>query len=807
MRKVNLILKALGFVVIMGVLLGYVGYRYFDTTFLNFESDYKAALVFKELQSEDYSFLDRNANGQLDVYEDDRQPLAMRVADVLSQMTIEEKIHLLKGSGMASGLGQSDPGGVAGAVGTIVPTPRLGIPSVNLSDGPAGLRIQSKRKGQEKDFYCTSFPIASLLSSSWNEALIYEIGSAMGEEARDYGVDVILGPGVNIHRHPLCGRNFEYFSEDPMLSGYIGAAIVNGIQSIGIGATVKHFVANNQETHRIFNDARVSERALREIYLKGFEHIVHRAHPWSIMTSYNKVNGVYTSENERLLTQILRNDWGFEGLVMTDWFGGKDAVAQIQAGNDLLEPGTLRQWEALREAYQEEVLTEADVDRAARRILTLVFQTRKFQNYTRNNSPNLKKHAILARTAAAEGMVLLKNQNVLPFEPSKNIALFGITSYDFIAGGTGSGDVNEAYTVSLEEGLSDAGYQINQAAKKRFEQHKEKYREAFEKPAEFEAIFTPYTPPEITYTKAQIAEIATTSDLGVITLGRNSGELVDRAAKPGDYNLTEVEKNMIARVCKEFHSAGKKVVVILNIGGVIETASWNTQPDGIVLAWQGGQEGGHSIADILSGKVNPSGKLPVSFPIVLEDHASDLNFPKNPKKISMSDMVVGMIFPPEGRSESDWVKNEDYTRYEEGIYVGYRHFDKKNLPVSYPFGYGLSYTEFDYGLPEMEVQDDTIQMTIAITNKGGVAGKEVVQVYVEKKDSQIDRPKRELKAFAKTSLLSANSSQELQLEIPVQELAYWDEKANDWILEKGTYTIQVGSSSRDIRRSASFQWD
>lgn len=807
MRKINLIVKVLGFVVVTSILLGYVGYRYFDAHFLNFESDYKAALVFKELQSEGYSFLDRNANGQLDVYEDDRQPLAMRVSDVLSQMTIEEKIHLLKGSGMASGLGQSEPGGVAGAVGTIVPTPRLGIPSVNLSDGPAGLRIQPRREGQERDFYCTSFPIASLLASSWNETLIYNIGRAMGEEARDYGVDVILGPGVNIHRHPLCGRNFEYFSEDPILSGYMGAAIVNGIQSVGIGATIKHFVANNQETHRTFNDVRISERALREIYLKGFEHIVDRAQPWSIMTSYNKVNGVYTSENERLLTQILRNDWGFQGLVMTDWFGGKDAVAQIQAGNDLLEPGTSRQWEALREAYQEGTLSEAAMDRAARRILTLIFQTRKLQDYTHNDSPNLKKHAILSRASAAEGMVLLKNKKALPLEPFKNVALFGITSYDFIAGGTGSGDVNEAYTISLEEGLSGAGYQINQTAKTLFEQHKEKHLEAFVKPEELEAIFTPYAPPQISYTKAQIAAIAATSDIGFITIGRNSGELMDRAASPGDYYLTETEKNMIDTVCKEFHSAGKKVIVILNIGGVIETSSWKAQPDGIVLAWQGGQEGGHSIADILSGKVNPSGKLPVSFPVALEDHASDLNFPKNPQQISMKDMFVGMIFPPKGRPESEWVKNEDYTQYEEGIYVGYRHFDKKNLTVSYPFGFGLSYTEYAYGMPEMEVQNDTIQMKISITNKGGVAGKEVVQVYVEKADSPIDRPKRELKAFAKTRLLAPNTGQELQLQIPIQELAYWDEKDNGWILEKGTYTFQVGASSRDIRQSVPFQWD
>ncbi len=444
----------------------------------------------------------------------------MRVHDVLSQMTLEEKIHILKGAGMASGIGITKPGGIPGAVGTIVPTPRLGIPTIYLSDGPAGLRIEPTRKGENKTFYCTAFPIATLLASSWNEALIYEVGNAMGKEAEAYGIDVILGPAANIHRHPLCGRNFEYFSEDPLLSGYMGAAMVNGIQSNGVGTSVKHFVANNQETNRLLNDVIVSDRAMHEIYLKGFEHIVKRSQPWTIMSSYNKVNGTYTSESNNLLTDILRDKWGFKGLVMTDWFGGKNVATQISAGNDLLEPGTNRQWKALIKAAENGELSLDHINRATTRILTLIFKTKKMQNYSYNNSPDLRKHAEITRNSASEGMVLLKNDDVLPFSDINNIALLGVTSYEFIAGGTGSGDVNEAYTISLEEGLSNAGFKINNIAKQTFETHKIATIESFKKPEGLEAIFTPFTPSEMKYTTEQLHDIVTTSDIGIFNLGK-----------------------------------------------------------------------------------------------------------------------------------------------------------------------------------------------------------------------------------------------------------------------------------------------
>ena len=773
---------------------------YVNKTFISFEDGYDNRTDILELTIDDYTFLDRNRNNKLDIYEDDRFAIADRVLDVLSQMTLEEKIHLLKGAGMASTIGMTKPGGIPGAIGAIVPIPRLGIPTVHLSDGPAGLRIEPSRENDDKTYYCTAFPIATLLASSWNEALVYEVGNAMGREAKAYGIDVVLGPAANIHRHPLCGRNFEYFSEDPLLSGFMGASIVNGIQSNGIGTSVKHFVANNQETNRVLNDVIVSDRAMHEIYLKGFEHIVKRSQPWTIMSSYNKINGVYTSESEWLLTNILRNEWGFKGLVMTDWFGGRIPSAQITAGNDLLEPGTNRQWKALTKAAKNGELSIDAIDKAAKRILTLIFKTKKMENYRFNNTPDLNKHATITRNSAAEGMVLLKNMNCLPFTNERNIALLGVTSFEFITGGTGSGDVNEAYTISLEEGFLNAGFKINKIAKKIFESHKKLNSNGFEKPEGLDAIFTPFSPPEISYTKDQIDTIVATSDVGVLTLGRNSGEGGDRSEKD-DFLLTKTEQEMIVKFTDAFHKKNKKVIVVLNIGGVIETASWKHLPDAILLAWQGGQEGGNSVVDILSGRVNPSGKLPMTFPEKLSDHESHKNFPKNPKMITIEGLIKNLIFPPSETPKIDKVKDEDYTFYHEGIFVGYRHFDTKNLAVSFPFGFGLSYTDFEYGPMEAKIENDTINISLNITNVGEFPGKEVVQFYTEKVNSTIKRPFQELKSFTKTKRLENDETIDISVKIPIKELSYWNETINDWSLEKGEYNIKVGGSSRSIKQT------
>jgi beta-glucosidase len=776
------------------ILLGIGGWIWVNSSFLNFEKEYVEKTEINEVTVDGYRFLDRNGNGKLDIYEDDRRPNYERVEDALSRMTIEEKIHLLKGSGLASAMGRVKAGeGIPGAVGTIVPTPGLGLPTIYLSDGPAGLRLEPRRKGEDKTYFCTAFPIGTSLASTWNTDLIHQIGNAMGQEALEYGIDVILGPGANIMRHPFCGRNFEYYSEDPLLTGFIGAAMVNGIESNGIGTSVKHFVANNQETNRNFNDVIVSDRAMREIYLKGFEIIVKESQPWTIMSSYNKVNGTYTSESRDLMSGVLRDDWGFEGLVMSDWFGGNDAAAMIRAGNDLLEPGTRKQWKTLLEAHENGNLTIEDIDTSVKRILTLVFESRKMQNYRYGNNPDLTAHAQIARLSASEGMVLLKNENALPIQKSKNVALLGVTSYDFITGGTGSGDVNEAYIVSLVEGLKNAGYEINGTALSLFENHREANSKEFVRPEGIKAMFVPYTPPQIVYTSEQLDQIATESDLAIITIGRNAGEGGDRVEKD-DFLLSQQEQDMITKTCLAFHEAGKIVVVVLNIGGVIETNSWKEQPDAILLAWQGGQEGGNAAADVLSGKINPSGKLPMTFPINLDDHASNKNFPQDGEPMKITDMLFAGEVDKEDR-----VQNRDFTIYEEGIYVGYRHFDKANLKVSYPFGFGLSYTNFEFSDLAVAVENDSIHVQLKVKNTGDKIGKEVIQIYFSRPNSSIDRPVQELKAFAKTHNLGPGESEEMVLRIPISDLRFWDEDKSDWTLEKGSYTIQCGTSSRDIR--------
>lgn len=793
-RALKIVLLTIASVVGLILIAGFGGWMYLKSTFLDFEDEYVENAEFEELVVDGYTFYDRNKNGKLDIYEDDRKSIDERVNDLLSQMTLDEKIHLLKGSGIASAAGLVEPGeGIPGAVGTIVPTPRLGIPTVYLSDGPAGLRILPTREGEDRTYYCTAFPIATMLSSTWNESLVEEVGIAMGNEALEYGLDVILGPGANIHRHPLCGRNFEYFSEDPLLTGNMGAAIVNGIQSNGIGTSVKHYVANNQETNRNFNDVIVTDRAMREIYLKAFEIIVKKSNPWTIMSSYNKVNGEYTSESKYLLTDVLRGDWDFQGLVMTDWFGGNDAVAQIRAGNDLLEPGTNRQWKALKKGHKNGSLPIEDIDTSVKRILKLMLQSKKMQNYQFGNNPDLEAHAKITRQSAAEGVVLLKNESTLPMNKTKNVALLGVTSFEFIAGGTGSGDVNEAYTVSLEDGLINAGFEINSLAKNAYETQKSARPEEFVKPEGFQAMFNPYNPPQINYSAEQMIQIAANSDIGVITIGRNSGEGGDRV-EADDFLLSSKEQDMIDMACEAFHGVGKKVVVVLNIGGVIETYSWKAQPDAILVAWQGGQEGGNSVADILSGKVNPSGKLPMTFPIHLDDHASNANFPLDGEKINLMTM-----FGDADKPEEEKVKDKDYTLYEEGIYVGYRHFDKANIDVSYPFGFGLSYSRFEISDIKLTEVNDSIKVLVNVKNIGETSGKEVVQLYMSKTNTAIDRPNHELKAFAKTRLMEPGATEQLSMNFQVSELRYWSEDDAQWRFEAGMYEVRIGTSSRDIR--------
>ena len=804
MKKVlvNTLKVIVGLIVVL-IIVGGIGYYYVSSNVLTFEDEIsKKEMKYNKLQIDGFSFIDRNNNNKLDLYEDNRESLESRANDLLSKLTLEEKIHLLKGSGIKSALGISSDG-IPGAVGTIVPTPRLGLPEIYLSDGPAGLRIASKRKNQDRTYYCTAFPIGTLLASTWDKELVESVGNSMGNEALNYGIDVILGPGVNIHRHPLCGRNFEYYSEDPFLSGNIGAAMVNGIESNGVGTSPKHFVVNNQETSRNWNDAIVSERALREIYLKGYEIIVKKSQPWTIMTSYNKINGTYAPENKRLLTDILKQEWGFEGVVMTDWYGGQSATAIINAGNDLIEPGTKNDWDELKDSAADGSLPLSNINTSVKRILKLILKSKKMENYEFKNNPDLEKHALITRKSAAEGMVLLKNSNnTLPMKNISNIALIGSSSYEFIAGGTGSGDVEEAYSIALDDALTKNGFEINDVALNEYFIQNAKNLKDKEGDTEIPgaigvamSMMNPYTPIKMNYSTELLNQISAASDIAIVTIGRNSGESSDRVLDD-DFLLSKKEEQMIKKTCDVFHSKGKKVIVILNIGGVIETSSWKNQPDAILLAWQGGQEGGNSVVDILTGKINPSGKLPMTFPVDINDHKSTLNFPMDGEKLELTDMIFGVDYD---KPENEKIRNKDYTVYEEGIYVGYRHFDKNNIKVSFPFGYGLSYTNFEYSDLKVIKQDQKINLSLKIKNTGYVKGKEIIQVYISKINSKIDRPTKELKGFSKTRLLNVAESSILDIEIPLSDFSYWNEEINNWSIENGEYNILIGSSSRDIK--------
>tara|TARA_A100001015_G_scaffold244925_1_gene280671 strand:+ start:169 stop:1755 length:1587 start_codon:yes stop_codon:yes gene_type:complete len=521
------------------------------------------------------------------------------------------------------------------------------------------------------------------------------------------------------------------------------------------------------------------------------------------MTSYNKINGTYAPENKRLLTDILKQEWGFEGVVMTDWYGGQSATAIINAGNDLIEPGTKNDWDELKDSAADGSLPLSNINTSVKRILKLILKSKKMENYEFKNNPDLEKHALITRKSAAEGMVLLKNSdNTLPMKNISNIALIGSSSYEFIAGGTGSGDVEEAYSIALDDALTKNGFEINDVALNEYFIQNAKNLKDKEGDTEIPgaigvamSMMNPYTPIKMDYSTELLNQISAASDIAIVTIGRNSGESSDRVLDD-DFLLSKKEEQMIKKTCDVFHSKGKKVIVILNIGGVIETSSWKNQPDAILLAWQGGQEGGNSVVDILTGKVNPSGKLPMTFPVDINDHKSTLNFPMDGEKLELTDMIFGVDYD---KPENEKIRNKDYTVYEEGIYVGYRHFDKNDIKVSFPFGYGLSYTNFEYSDLEVIKQDQKINLSLKIKNTGDVKGKEIIQVYISKINSKIDRPTKELKGFSKTKLLNVAESSILDIEIPLSDFSYWNEEINDWSIENGDYNILVGSSSRDIK--------
>jgi len=739
--------------------------------------------------------------------------------EVIDALTVQEKAKLVVGMGFkfpgmpapAKGekpkpidiggfkLPPSDPEAyeipekVAGTAGRTHGVPRLGIPSITVSDGPAGLRIDPTRPNDKNTYYATAFPVATLLASSWDTALVRKVGVAFGNEIHEYGVDIILGPALNIHRNPLGGRNFEYYSEDPLIAGSMTAAIVKGVQSNGVGTSIKHYAANNQETNRNQVNTIVSERAMREIYLRGFEMAVKQSNPWTVMSSYNKVNGTFTSERRDLQTDILKREWGFKGLVMTDWFGGHDPVAQMNAGNDLLMPGNPDQSDAIVAAVKDGTLSMQQLDANVARILTIVLKSPTFKGYKYSDKPDLKGHAKVSRMAAAQGMVLLKNEDgALPFSGGKRIAVFGNTSYDVIAGGTGSGDVHKAYTISLLQGFSNAGFKVQEELAKSYADYLADAKAKQPKNPNF--FMAPPPIPEMDPT-ALVDKEADGADVAVITIGRNAGEGRDRKVE-NDFTLTDAEKGIINSVSTAFHAKGKKVVVILNIGGVIEVASWRDKVDGILLAWQPGLEAGNAIADVVSGKVNPSGKLATTFPVQYEDVPSAKNFPGKDLPLPPGQTTVN---PMTGRPSE--------VTYQEGVYVGYRYFDSFKVKPAYEFGYGLSYTSFK--ISDVKVSspnfNGSISVRATVKNTGKVAGKEVVQLYLSAPTQKLDKPEQELKGFAKTNVLAPGQSQFLVFTLRASDLASFYTDRSAWVADAGEYKVNVGTSSRNIAKTVSFK--
>ncbi|MGI6243957.1 MAG: glycoside hydrolase family 3 C-terminal domain-containing protein [Prevotella sp.] len=727
------------------------------------------------------------------------------VDDVVEAMTLDEKLDMLIGSaGKVNTNDQATIGNsseiVPGAAGQLNAISRLGIPATVVADGPAGLRINPTRPGTNSKFYCTHFPIGTVMSSTWNTQLVNAVGQAMGDEVKHYGVDVLLAPATNIHRNPLNGRNFEYYSEDPLLAGKICAAMVNGVQSNGVGTSVKHFALNNQETNRTGNNVIGTPRTFREIYLKPFEIVVKESQPWTIMTSYNKINGTMASERCDLITEILRKEWGFRGMVMTDWFGGQHAAWQVEAGNDLLMPGKSKQRDEIRAAVLNGRLSMELVDRNVKHILEYILKTPHFKGYVADNKPDLQAHAKVTRNAATEGMVLLKNiKHTLPLtDKVKNLAVFGRTSYDFIAGGTGSGDVNHAYVVNLIDGLQNAGLRVDGKVRAVYEKYipaaKAKLPQSKHK---FAAFLPKHLIAEMPVENMDLASVARHNDVAVITLGKTSGEFADRNISD-NFNMTDAEKALVKNVAAAFHKVGKKVVVVLNVCGVVETKSWIDNADAVLVAWLPGQEGGNSVADILTGKENPSGRLPMTWPVSYNDVPSKTDFP-TPDDISEEELLEALNGFMDKRTEGTR-KNFDYTEYNDGIYVGYRYYVTKQMPTSFPFGFGLSYTTFKYGKPIVNRDvDGNVKVAVDVKNVGKRTGKEVVQVYVSAPGKDMPKAARELKGFAKTKALRPGESENVTITIPYADLASFNEKESQWQVEGGEYQVMVAEHAADAK--------
>lgn len=731
---------------------------------------------------------------------------ANNIEEVIKAMTLEEKAQLLVGGGNDGFVGSGAMLGhqkkfVSGAAGTTVAIPRLGIPATVQCDGPAGVHIDAHREGDSRNYYATGFPVGTCLASTWNTDLVRKVGEAIGNETLEYGCDVVLGPGMNLHRNPLCGRNFEYYSEDPVVTGIMGTAFVLGVQSQGVGVSAKHFAVNSQESDRTRVDERLSQRALRELYLKGFEMMVRKSNPWTIMSAYNKINGIYAQGNKDLLTNILRNDWGYKGIVETDWIGKREDLPveqEVAAGNDLMMPGYPAQVKDIVNAVKSGKLDVNDVDRNVRRMLEYIVKTPRFKGYKYSGEPDLKAHAAITRQSSTEGMVLLKNHAALPIRGLKTVALFGVNSYDFMSGGLGSGAVNVGYSVDMVTGLKNIGVATTPQLTEIYQNYV-KYAKAKLKADKNPMMwFLDQGQPkldEIEITERCVANEEPKADAAIITIGRQAGEGMDRQIN-GEFNLSKTEQDMIFRVSDAFHAKGKKVIVIINSGSVMETASWRDRVDAILVAWQPGIEGGNSVADILTGKVNPSGKLTMTWPIAAVDHPSTANFAKEYDMYTYKNM--------EGWGKGN-IPGVDFSNHEEDIYVGYRYFDTFKKNVAYPFGFGLSYTTFEMGKPSVKANGKNIEVSVIVKNTGKVAGKQVAQVYVTAPKGAYEKPAKELKAFGKTRELKPGESQTLKMTLEKRDLASFDEANSQWKVDAGNYLFQVGTDVESIKGTATLK--
>ena len=662
---------------------------------------------------------------------------SMDVPALLAALTLAEKASLCSGSGYWHTQGIE----------------RLGIPSVMVTDGPHGLRIQRDRRNQlglRGSVPATCFPTASALGSSWDTGLLHRIGVALGEEARAEDVAVLLGPGINIKRSPLCGRNFEYLSEDPVLAGELAAALVQGIQSQGVGASLKHFAVNNQETDRLRVSAEVDERTLREIYLPAFERVVEKARPWTVMCSYNRINGTYASQDPWLLTGLLRDEWGHDGLVVSDWGAVDDRVAALAAGLDLEMPSTGGLSDAqIVAAVGAGELDEAVVDRAVTRILGLLVRT--LPGVESRDSYDPDAHHALARTAAQDCAVLLKNEDaILPLRPGGRLAVVGEFARTPRYQGAGSSKVVPTRLDTPLDALRLAAGDVGFAA-------------GF-------GIDTTDADAELLQEALVLAREAETVLLFLGLPASTESEGFDR-------EHLDLPENQIS-LLREVAAVNPRTVVVLANGSAVVMAGWEVHARAVLECWLSGQAGGGAVADLLLGAANPSGRLAETIPLRLEDTPSYLNFPGEDGQV----------------------------RYGEGLFVGYRFYDATRREVGFPFGHGLSYTTFGYSDLAVTVLGDGLAVEVTVANTGAVAGKEVVQVYVADPSCAVARPPRELKAFAKVSL-EPGAAQRVSLRLTWRDLSYWSPRHGRWVLECGLFDIAVGASSRDLRLTASLEVD